>query len=115
MATATASINSCSVSHVYSVTTPLWRKGTIAKPLPNTNAPAFVKNHAILPSMPDSNCQKPIPNNNIEFTADGFLICFGGALRNMYNNPATTNNKTSSCSVITVITAPIIKNNQSSQ
>src|SRR5215203_869679 len=115
MATATASINSCSVSHWYSVTTPLCRKGTIAKPLPNTNAPALVKNHAIFPKVPALKFQKPIPNSNTEFVADGLLIHFGGDFKNIYKRPAVINNKTSSRSVITVTTAPIIKNNQSSQ
>src|SRR5439155_1097106 len=39
IATATASTNCCSVSQWKRSTTPPWRNGTMAKPLPNTNAP----------------------------------------------------------------------------
>ena len=48
MATATASINCVSVSQWFSITTPPCRKGTIARPLPKTKAPAFKKNNPIL-------------------------------------------------------------------
>src|SRR5919202_147082 len=44
IATATASRNCCSFSQPYSFTTPLYKNGTIASPLPNTKAPAFAKN-----------------------------------------------------------------------
>src|SRR6266542_3323098 len=44
IATATASRNWRSVSQWCSCTTPPYRNGTIASPLPNTNAPAFAKN-----------------------------------------------------------------------
>ena len=43
IATATASMNCCSLSQPNCWTTPWWRNGTIASPLPNTNAPALVK------------------------------------------------------------------------
>src|ERR1044071_284550 len=46
IATATASRNSCSLSQPYSLTTPPYKNGTMASPLPKTNAPAFVKNQA---------------------------------------------------------------------
>ena len=48
MATATASRNCRSSSQRNSWTTPAWRNGTIARPLPKTNAPASVKYQAIL-------------------------------------------------------------------
>src|SRR5215213_7270706 len=51
MATATASRNCCSFSHWYSFTTPPYKKGTMASPLPKTNAPAFKKNHQICASL----------------------------------------------------------------
>src|ERR1051326_5932369 len=44
MATATASVNCCSDNQWKSWTTPWYRNGTTASPLPKTNAPAFVKN-----------------------------------------------------------------------
>src|SRR6267143_7288903 len=50
MATATASRNCLSLSQPYSCTTPPYRNGTIARPLPKTKAPAFAKNHRICPS-----------------------------------------------------------------
>jgi hypothetical protein len=106
-------INCCSVSHLYSVTTPLCKKETIANPLPKTNAPAFVKNHAILTKVPEVKLQKPVPNNRMEFTTEGFLTHFGGAFKNMYKRPAATNNKTSSVCVIIVITNATMKNTQS--
>jgi hypothetical protein len=40
IATATASTNCRSLSQLCSVTTPLYRKGTIARPLPKTKLPA---------------------------------------------------------------------------
>ncbi len=43
MATATASRNCRSVSQCISSTTPPCRNGTMARPLPNTNAPASAK------------------------------------------------------------------------
>src|ERR1700738_955805 len=52
MATATASRNSWSVSHRYSCTTPPYRKGTMARPLPKPKAPALVKNQRIWPRTP---------------------------------------------------------------
>src|SRR5438309_10648036 len=50
MATATASRNCLSLSQPYCCTTPPYRNGTIARPLPKTKAPAFAKNHRICPS-----------------------------------------------------------------
>src|SRR2546423_12193600 len=44
IATATASTNCRSVSQRCSFTTPPYRNGTIARPLPKTNAPALAKN-----------------------------------------------------------------------
>ncbi len=40
MATATASTNWRSVSQAYSLTTPPYRNGTMARPLPKTKLPA---------------------------------------------------------------------------
>ena len=51
IATATASRNCRSVSQWNSFTTPPCRKGTIARPLPNTNAPASAKYQAICQSV----------------------------------------------------------------
>src|SRR5215211_7877966 len=47
IATATASRNLSSFNQPKSLTTPPYRNGMIAKPLPNTNAPALVKNQPI--------------------------------------------------------------------
>jgi hypothetical protein len=47
IATATESTNCCSLSQAYSFTTPAYKKGTIAKPLPKTKAPALPKNRKI--------------------------------------------------------------------
>src|SRR2546428_13162854 len=52
IATATASRNCRSLSQWKSSTTPPCRKGTIASPLPKTNAPASVKYQAIRQSSP---------------------------------------------------------------
>ncbi len=54
IAIAIASRNCRSFSQPSSSTTPPWRKGTIASPLPKTNAPAPVKNHAIFASTGQS-------------------------------------------------------------
>ena len=43
MATATASRNCRSLSQWNSFTTPPWRNGTMARPLPKTKAPASAK------------------------------------------------------------------------
>jgi hypothetical protein len=51
IATATASRNWRSFSHPNSRTTPPWRNGTIARPLPNTKAPASVKYQPIRQSV----------------------------------------------------------------
>src|SRR4051812_928793 len=103
MATATASINSCSVSQWYSVTTPPCKKGTMAKPLPNTKAPALVKNQAICANVSGSNVQNPVPKSNREFETEGFLIHLGGAFTSMYIMPAITNKSISSLWVIMVM------------
>src|SRR5512135_261036 len=50
--TATASRNCRSVSHRNCSTTPPWRKGTIASPLPNTNSPAAAKYQNTFQSTP---------------------------------------------------------------
>src|SRR5499426_967767 len=54
IATATASTNWRSFSQWYSFTTPPYRNGTMASPLPKTNAPASPKNTAILRSVGQS-------------------------------------------------------------
>ena len=55
IATATASRNCRSVSQWNSFTTPPWRNGTMARPLPNTNAPANAKYVRIFHSIgPDA-------------------------------------------------------------
>ncbi|MNE69936.1 hypothetical protein D3C80_1656940 [compost metagenome] len=59
MAMATESRNCCSVSHLFSTTTPECKKGTMARPLPNTKAPALVKKMAIFIKVELSKFQKP--------------------------------------------------------
>src|SRR5688500_18344345 len=57
IATATASRNCRSSSQPYRWTTPACRKGTMARPLPKTKAPASVKYAAILRSVaPEAGC-----------------------------------------------------------
>ena len=51
MATAMASRNCLSVSQWNLPTTPPYKNGTIARPLPNTKAPAFRKNRKRLPTV----------------------------------------------------------------
>src|SRR5712692_5238540 len=50
--TATASRNCRSVSQWNCATTPPWRNGTIASPLPNTNSPAAAKYQNTFQSIP---------------------------------------------------------------
>ena len=52
IATATASWNWRSLSQPKRSTTPPWRNGTIASPLPKTNAPASAKYRPSFPSVP---------------------------------------------------------------
>src|SRR6185369_11900500 len=112
MATATASTNWRSVSQWCSLTTPPYRNGTIASPLPNTKAPASAKNMPICHKTVQSvvaasgtavgNCAAnasipgvpPLPNH-----------FFGGALTIQTSSPAARNRVTNSDSVTTVITA----------
>jgi hypothetical protein len=61
----------------FSVTTPAYKNGTIARPLPETKVPAFVKNQAISPKIFQSNYPKPMPGS-MKPDAAGFLAHFGG-------------------------------------
>src|SRR5512140_864754 len=114
IATATASTNWRSVSQWYSLTTPPYRNGTIARPLPKTNAPASAKKTPICHSTDQSmlaatgvaagSCAEiakmpgtpPLPNH-----------FFGGALTSQTSTPDIRKRETSSDSVTTVTAAPI--------
>src|SRR5438876_11315593 len=85
----------------------------MARPLPNTNAPALVKNHAICNNVFNSNCQKPKPVRNTTFATEDLLNQFGGDFMNIYSKPVAMKRSTCSCSVSIVITAAIKKNNHS--
>src|SRR5262245_38332868 len=112
IATATASTNCRSVNHWLCVTTPPHRKGTIAKPLPNTNAPASPKNTAILVSTGQSTVvatahavekwspNPPSPSNAGVLPFGSHRL--GGALTIQTSTPATRKTHTLSDSVNTV-------------
>src|SRR6185312_5972699 len=103
MATATASTNCCSLSQWYSFTTPPYKKGTMAKPLPNTKAPAFVKNQAICQSLPPvpvvADICKSAGQVNI---VSVFLSNVGGLFTNQISTPDPSINQMFSSSVIKV-------------
>ena len=61
IATATASKNWCSFSQPNCCTTPCCKNGMIARPLPNTNAPALVKNNRI--------CSQYVATNRLSVAA----------------------------------------------
>src|SRR3954462_2304524 len=112
IATATASTNWRSVSQWCSLTTPPYRKGTIASPLPNTNAPASAKNMPICHSTVQSvvattgtavgNCAEIANIPGVPPLANHF---FGGALTIHTSRPAIRNSVTNSDSVTTVTSA----------
>src|SRR5262245_39184849 len=113
IATATASTNWRSVSQWYSFTTPPYRTGTMASPLPKTNAPASPKNTAILRSVGQS---------SVDATADAVgswsaamatpgspplpIQFFGGARISQTSTPAPRKSQTiSDCVTIVTIAA----------
>src|ERR1700674_659725 len=109
IATATASTNCLSVSQWFSVTTPPYRNGTIAKPEPNTKAPALAKKTPIWVSSDQS---------WLATTAEAVGSCIaatalmpplgnhlGGARQNHTTRPAAINSQAISDSVITVTAA----------
>src|SRR5258708_5790522 len=108
IATATASRNCCSLSQPYSFTTPPYKKGTMASPLPKTKAPAFVKNQAISQSLDSviTGCNCVNRTGNIPFA----LVPnhFGGAFTNHTTMPARRMIQSTSSSVIKVVMANTI-------
>src|SRR3990172_6045827 len=110
IATATASRNSWSFSQPYSFTTPLYRNGTMASPLPNTNAPALVKNSRICPSVFKSasgTLGQAIPSGSTA-AAIGPVPpqnTFGGVFTSQTSTPAPRNSHTDSDSVMVVTAA----------
>src|SRR5690606_3890802 len=107
---ATASTNCCSVSQPNSFTTPPYKKGTIARPLPKTNAPAFVKNQAICHSFSDGVANAAV----VIATATGAVsnagkIFFGGAFNSQVTIPPARISQMLSDSVSHVDTARTIK------
>src|SRR5258707_15396498 len=92
IATATASKNCCSVSQPYSFTTPPYKKGTIANPLPKTNAPALVKNQAISASF-DSDVTEKKPKKAAGTIAKVVAENFGGAFASQTATPLKMTNQ----------------------
>src|SRR5882672_1973464 len=107
IATATASRNCLSVSQWNWPTTPPYRNGTIAKPLPNTNAPALRKYKNTEATAPvDTEPASPPRIHGPKSGALARLMCnFGGALTNIATNPDNTNSQTTSDCVQTVVIA----------
>src|SRR3954451_3530754 len=103
IATATASRNCCSVSQWKPLTTPPWRNGTMARPLPKTNAPASAKYqprvHRVAaeagPANPeiDQSERGSIPSAPLAFTH------LGGAFAHMASTPLARNSQMISDSV----------------
>src|SRR4029453_7431424 len=107
IATATASRNWRSVSQPNSVTTPPWRKGTIARPLPKTKAPALAKNQPMVQSV----CGAAGPPRPVVSQAQGSTAGATAAARDRKPRarherpPAATKSQTSSDSVQAVTRA----------
>src|SRR5215467_1210787 len=109
IATATASTNCRSLSHRWSWTTPPYRNGTMASPLPNTNAPAFAKK---APSWPRSDQSNEVATAQVDDqwglraarpdTAFRPNQRFGGARTSHASNPPPRNSHTLSDSDQTV-------------
>src|SRR4051794_12439737 len=97
IATATASRNCLSSNQPYSLTTPPYRNGTMASPLPNTNAPALVKNRNIFNSVSfvaSGTPRKPVQIGRIPVAiteAPGRNL--GGDLTNQVKMPAARKSK----------------------
>src|SRR5438067_10221126 len=88
--TATASMNCRSVSQWYWLTTPPYRNGTIASPLPNTKAPAFKKNRvSVQTTLPEAAPCTPvdIQPNPIAARVDRFRKNAGGCLTRIDTTP----------------------------
>src|SRR4051812_5916938 len=115
IATATASTNCCSLNHWYSFTTPPYKKGTMARPLPNTKAPALVKNQAICPSLAEVETVAVGTCNSKGHTkAPAFaFVNLGGLFTNHTTTPDPRINQIFSSSVRKVVTASTAKIPQS--
>src|SRR3954468_8971916 len=110
MATATASMNWRSVSQWWSFTTPPYRNGTMARPLPKTNAPASAKNTPIW-SRTGQSTTEATPEAVGSCAAIAMLAAppplnqfFGGALTNHTSTPEIRKIQAISDSV-TIVTA----------
>src|SRR3954464_7420876 len=89
MATATASRNCWSLSQWNWLTTPPCRNGTIASPLPKTNAPASAKYQAIVHRVL-SDATPPSPDNHQGGNGSASATLrpsFGGALTSSASTP----------------------------
>ncbi len=105
IATATASRNCRSLSHWKSVTTPPWRKGTIARPLPKTKAPASAKYHAMRQSvLASAGPCSPLTRSGQGITRAARARC-AGSRRSRYVTPAARKSQTISDSVHAVTAA----------
>src|SRR5262245_12587675 len=107
MATATASMNWRSVSQWWSRTTPPYKNGMTARPLPNTNAPAVAKNTNIVTTVFKSAVASWATNgasgSGIKLVAvDLNHFTFGGVFTSQTTTPAAMNSRTFSDSVIIV-------------
>src|SRR4051794_8258046 len=110
IATATASTNCRSVSQWWSLTTPPYRNGTMASPLPKTNAPASPKKTAICTSTGQSTAATTGATAGswaakAAATGPPFEIPLGLALTNQVNIPAARNTQANSDSVMIVTAA----------
>src|SRR5689334_11189979 len=103
MATATASKNCRTVSPWKRVTTPTWRRGTIGRPLPNTNAPASAKYQPIVVSVAaEAGASTPVIAQSGKGPTPSRLVTAaarGGALTAIARRPLTTNTQITSDSV----------------
>src|ERR1700693_4989466 len=103
IAPATASTNWRSVNQWYSLTTPPYRNGTIARPLPKTKAPASAKKTLICHNTDQSalaakgvafgSCAEIANRPGIPRPLNHFL---GGALVSQTTTPALRNSETNS-------------------
>src|SRR6266853_28064 len=102
IATATTSINCCSVSQWCSNTVPPWRKGTIARQLPNTNKADLVKKNRICRNN-DGGALTPTPVSSMQLTVARENLGRAFTIRN--SSPPARKSQTISCSLNAVETS----------
>src|SRR5215831_8773407 len=109
IATAIASRNWRSVSQWWLRTTPPYRNGTIASPLPKTNAPAFRKKRVSVPRTPtETTPWTPVnhhPPSGARACLDALVKKDEGFFTTIDTTPHSTNSQTISEPVQTVVIA----------